>query len=198
VLPDGDEGGGAVLAVVEEDDHAVRVHRLAGVELVVLEVGNDLLGKALGLALEVLDLGLVGALGAEGRLDCLHVACRLSVCIRCPSFFSIPTLEVCEVALLVEARRVQTEGIDDIIDLLRPVLDALLGLLCGRVATGVYVLLAAKSQAWRGGMRTERLSTDGHHAAVDFVCDAVDLDHVVRVGDDLIVGDNILRGVSMF
>lgn len=62
VLPDGDEWGDTVLAVVEEDDHAVGVHALASVKLVVLEVGDDLLSKALGLALEVLDLGLVSTL----------------------------------------------------------------------------------------------------------------------------------------
>jgi hypothetical protein len=77
VLPDGDEGGGTVLAVVEEDNHAVRVHRLAGVELVVLEVANDLLGETLSLGLEVLDLCLVGTLGLERLLDGLHVAWQM-------------------------------------------------------------------------------------------------------------------------
>jgi hypothetical protein len=79
VLPDGDERGDTILAVVEEDDHAVGVHRLSGVELVVLEVGDDLLGEALSLGLAVLDLGLVSTLGLESLLNGLHVACRLSV-----------------------------------------------------------------------------------------------------------------------
>jgi hypothetical protein len=84
VLPDSNVRGDTILAVVEEDDHAVGVHRLAGEELVVLEVANDLLGKALGLGLEILDLCLVGALCLEGLLYGLHVACHASVqYLRC-------------------------------------------------------------------------------------------------------------------
>jgi hypothetical protein len=77
VLPDGDERSDAVLAVVEEDNHAVGVHRLAGVELVVLEVADDLLGETLSLGLEVLDLRLVGTLCLERLLDGLHVTCEM-------------------------------------------------------------------------------------------------------------------------
>jgi hypothetical protein len=44
VLPDDNVGGDAVLAVVEEDDHAVGVHGLADQEFVVFEVGDNLLG----------------------------------------------------------------------------------------------------------------------------------------------------------
>jgi hypothetical protein len=80
VLPDGNEGGDTVLAVVEEDDHTVGVHGLAGVELVVLEVANDLLGEAGSLGLELLDGGLVSALGLESLLDRLHVAYALVSC----------------------------------------------------------------------------------------------------------------------
>lgn len=74
MLPDGNVGGGAVLAVVEEDDHAIRVHGLAGEELVVLEVGDDLLGIRASLGLEFGDGGVVGTLGLESLLDPLHVA----------------------------------------------------------------------------------------------------------------------------
>jgi hypothetical protein len=45
VLPDSHVGRHAVLAVIEENDHAIGVHGLADEELVVLEVGDDLLGE---------------------------------------------------------------------------------------------------------------------------------------------------------
>ena len=144
VLPDGDEWGDTVLAVVEEDNHAVGVHGLAGEELVVLEVGDDLLGVALGLGLKVLDGGLVGTLGLESLLDCLHVACWQSVlggsgcCASCSR-----TLEVCEVALLVEARLVQAERVDDVDLGLDRVVGTLLLLLGGSIGTSVWTLLAA-------------------------------------------------------
>jgi len=41
-------------------------------------------------------------------------------------------------------------------------------------------------------MRTESFTTDGDFPAVDLVGDTVDLLDVVRVGDDLVVGDQIL------
>ena len=93
MLPHNDVRGGAVLAVVEEDDpgqvsnascvsaargrhsHGIGVHGLAGVELPVLEVGNDLLGEAGGARLERLDLLGRLALLLELGLDGLHVAC---------------------------------------------------------------------------------------------------------------------------
>ena len=79
MLPDCNVRSDTVLTVVEEDDHAVGVHGLAGEELVVFEVANDFLGVGSGLGLKVLDGGIIGTLGLEGLLDCLHVACSLSV-----------------------------------------------------------------------------------------------------------------------
>jgi len=55
--------------------HSIGVHGLAGVELPVLEGGNDLLGKGLGLGLEVLDFLIGLARVNEVLLDGLHVAC---------------------------------------------------------------------------------------------------------------------------
>jgi hypothetical protein len=78
VLPDGNVGGDTVLAVVEEDNHTVGVHGLASIELVVLEVGDDLLGEAGSLGLELLDGSLISALVLESLLDGLHVAYALS------------------------------------------------------------------------------------------------------------------------
>ena len=75
VLPDGHIRSHAVLAVVEEDDHAVGVHALAGIEFVVFEASEDLLGKGARLGLEVLDLLFGLALALELFLYGLHVAC---------------------------------------------------------------------------------------------------------------------------
>ena len=41
-------------------------------------------------------------------------------------------------------------------------------------------------------MRTKALAADADLLAVDLVCDAVDLLEVVRVGDDLVVGEDVL------
>lgn len=44
----------------------------------------------------------------------------------------------------------------------------------------------------RGHMRTEALASNRDHLAVGLVGDAVDLLEVVRVGDDLVIGEDIL------
>lgn len=62
----------------------------------------------------------------------------------------IRTLEVGEVALLVEAGLVQAEGVDDVDDLVLVVLDGLLGLLGGSIATGVCVQLVGKVREYGG------------------------------------------------
>ena len=108
----------ASYAVVEEGNHAVGVHALAGVELVVLEVGDDLLREVLRALLERLDLGRVRALLLEVALDRLHVA-----------------LEVGEVGLLVERRRLEAERVDDVVDGDHAVLNGILSFLRGRVGT---------------------------------------------------------------
>jgi hypothetical protein len=67
-------------------------------------------------------------------------------CQLCPrySIGAYRTLEVCEVALLVEAGLVQAEGVDDVDLLLGRVLGALLLLLGGGVGTSVCSVLAAE------------------------------------------------------
>jgi hypothetical protein len=60
------------------------------------------------------------------------------------------------------------------------------------VTRSVYIALGWLRGA---GQRTERLSTNGDLLAVGLVGNAVDLLEVVRVGDDLVVGDDVLRGV---
>ena len=58
--------------------HAIGVHGLADQELVVAEVGNDLLGESGCTLLELLDLLLTGVPCGKGLLDLLHVACKFN------------------------------------------------------------------------------------------------------------------------
>lgn len=102
----------AILTVVEEDDHAVRVHGLASEELPVLEVGDNLLGESGGTGLELLDLVVRSASGLHVLLDLLHVL-----------------LEVTEVRLLVERGLVEAERVDDV--------DDGLGLVVGTLVTAL-------------------------------------------------------------
>jgi len=84
---------------------------------------------------------------------------------------------MCEVGLLVEAGLVETERVDDIDDGLGTVLNTFVGLLGGRVGADVEVL-----------------GTEGDLLAVGLVNGAADLLEVVRVGDELVAGDDVLRG----
>jgi hypothetical protein len=61
-------------------------------------------------------------------------------CLTC----KVRTLEVCEVALLVEASLVQAERVDDIDDLLRSIVGALLSLLGRCVGTSVCGMVSPK------------------------------------------------------
>ena len=143
----------------QDYSHSIWVHGLAGEKLVVLEVSNDLLGKVLCALLELLDRLLVGTVLLQLVLDSLHVS-----------------LEVAEVALLVECGLIETEGVDNIDHGLCRVIGTLLGLLSGSIGTGVDIDWA-----------------DGDFAAVGLVCDTVDLLQVVGVGDDLVTSDDVLR-----
>lgn len=100
---------------------AIGVHGLASVKLKVLEVGQELLLDVfLGTLLKGSNLLLRSALLLELGLDGLHVA-----------------LEVDEVALLVERSGLETEGVDNVVDLDVGVLEGLLGLFSGGVGTSV-------------------------------------------------------------
>ena len=63
--------GDTILTVVEKGDHAIRVHVLASVELVVLEVGDDLLREGLCALLKSLNTIRLRLL--KVRLHSLHV-----------------------------------------------------------------------------------------------------------------------------
>lgn len=65
----------------------------------------------------------------------MHLANMVQTC---------PTLEVCEVALLVEAGLVQAERVDDVDLGLLLVVGSLLLLLSGSIGTGVYTSLACQ------------------------------------------------------
>lgn len=161
------------------DLHGIGVHGLANEELVVAEVGNDLLGEALGTSLEFLDLVVAGATGLEGLLDLLHVGwgTRSATNPRLRTLQSKLTLEVTEVGFLVEAGLLETERVDNVD----------LGLL---LVVGTLVVTALG----RGvGAGVEALTTDGDLGAVGLIGDAVDGLQVVGVGDELIAADNVLR-----
>jgi hypothetical protein len=82
MLPDSNIRRDTVLAVVEQDNHAIRVHGLADEELVVFEVADDLLGVGAGLGLEGLDFFFGGILSLERFLDLLHVGCVIEALVR--------------------------------------------------------------------------------------------------------------------
>jgi len=125
VFPDSDIWCSAVLAVVEEDDHAVWVHGFADEELVVLEFTDDLLGEALGARLEFLDLFLGSALFLEAFLDLLHVG-----------------LEVGQVGLLVKGCLRETKTVSNVQDRRRGILQVFVAALGRGVAADVEGLAA--------------------------------------------------------
>lgn len=84
-------------------------------------------------------------------------------------------LEMGEIALLVERGGVEAEGVDDVDNGLLCVVDFLAALLSRGVTADVEVL-----------------ATDRDLLAVGLVDSAVNLLEVVRVGDDLVAGDEVL------
>ena len=118
-----------ILTVVKERNHALGVHFLANVELVVLEVGDDLLGERGRALLE--GLYPVGLALLELAFNRLHV-----------------TLEVGEERLFVERGRLETEGVDDVVDLGRALLEGLVRILCRGV--GAYAERKVCVQCARG------------------------------------------------
>lgn len=143
MLPDSNVWGGTILAIVHQNNpksevsmvvhgsprfvrslHSVWVHGLADVEIVVLEVTDDLLGVTSSTLLELGDLLIGSSVGLHGLLDLLHVS-----------------LKVGEVRLLVELGRLETERVDDVVDLDGTLLKSLLSLLGGSVGTGVWLIV---------------------------------------------------------
>lgn len=87
-----------------------------------------------------------------------------------------------EVRLLVERGLLETERVDNVDD--------------GLLALVSAILVAALGGGV--GASVESLTTDGDLGAVGLVNDAVDELQVVRVGDELIAADNVLREESQF
>ena len=195
MLPQGNVRGGTVLTVVEEDDpitvsvcfstcnrttrdvHGIGVHGRTDQELVVLEVGDDLLGEALSTLLELLDLILAGAVGSHSLLDLLHVGCDVwsATCPTICCWGLRRTLEVAEVCLLVEVGLLELEGVDNVD----------LGLL---LVVGLLITTLGGSV----GASVEGLTTNGDLGAVGLEDNAVNLLEVVRVGDELVTRDDVL------
>jgi hypothetical protein len=85
------------------------------------------------------------------------------------------TLEVGEEALLVESGALETERVDDVVDLDDLVINILGSLLGGSVGTGV-----------------NGESTLLDHGTIGLVDDAIDLLEIVGVGEELVTGEDIL------
>ncbi len=83
------------------DLHSIGVHRLANIEIIVLEVTNNLLSVGLSTLLEVGDLGIISPSGLQRLLDLLHVAYKL-VRLNLGWQASSRTLKMAEIRLLVE------------------------------------------------------------------------------------------------
>lgn len=150
VLPHGEVRGDTILSVVlengisiscvhyadthKEADHAIGVHALSDVELVVLEVGNNLLGEILSALLESSNSVGVGLL--ELRLDGLHVALKVGkVRLRSVVSASLVCAELQLPYLLVERSGLESERVDNVVDLLCTLLEGLGGLLSRRVTS---------------------------------------------------------------
>lgn len=85
---------------------------------------------------------------------------------------------------------------NNIDDLLLGVLGALVGLLSRGVGTSVYNVVNSWCSVYdHGGVekRTELLSSNSDHPAIGLIRNAVDLLDIVRVGDDLVIGENVLQ-----
>lgn len=116
------------------------------------------------------------------------------------------TFEMGKVGFLVERGRVETERVNDIVDLLLRIFSTLLGFFSRGVGTSIYnsdlldypppkVIPVFIDSIDSGGVIFERTDVDSansDHAAVDLIDNTIDLLQVVRVGDDLITSDNIL------
>ena len=185
VLPDCNIRSDAILAVIQQHNHAIRIHALANQEFKILEVGHNLLGICLRTRLKSLDLFLTRAFLLKAFLDLLHVGYRRSTAISRLWLTQRDgkgikhTLEMTQITLLVEARLLQPETMSDIEDGLGGIIKGLLAFFGGRV-----------------GANVDGLAANGYPLAVGFVDDAVNLFEVVRVGDDFVAGDEVLIAVS--
>lgn len=88
----------------------------------------------------------------------------------------------------------QTEGVDNVVDLDGAVLKTLLSLLSRGVGTSVCSpVLDFAPVAGLTRLLTDLDSAEGDHGAVDFVHGSIDLLQVIGVGDNLVTGNDILE-----
>ena len=102
--------------VIEEDNHTIWIHGFTGEKLEIFEVGNNFLGICLSSLFEGFDTFRLRLL--EFSLDCFHVA-----------------LEIGQIGLLVECGGLESEGVDDIVNLNSTLFNALLLILSRGVST---------------------------------------------------------------
>lgn len=138
--------------------------------------------------------------------------CERPSCEEC----SQHTLQLSEVLLLsiesstsrgLIAEVVESEPIDDINHLLSRILDSLFCLFLRRVGADIYIYQTERNhrqllkfsgrqspEAGRQGRKlTDVVDTPGNPLAIDLIDCIVNLLEFVRVGDDLVVSDNVLE-----
>lgn len=110
-------GGYTILAypVVEKGDHPIGIHGFTGVEFKIFEVCDNFLGIGRGSFFKSFDTVRIRL--PELSLDDFHVA-----------------LEISQIGLLVECGGLESEGMDDVVNLSSPVLQSILLLLSRRVS----------------------------------------------------------------
>lgn len=98
-----------------------------------------------------------------------------------------------EVGLLVELGLVQSEGVDNVEDLLGVVVDGFISTVLGRwVRANVCCPLVCGQRSTCLATHTDVVVANGDLLAVGLVDGAVNLLQVVGVGDQLITGDDVL------
>lgn len=168
MLPDNDIRCDTILAVIEKDDHSIRIHGLASIEVEIAKVGHNVLRVvSLHSLLEPLNEVLILASFLEFLNHLLQVPLELSLKIFLRSKRPLPTRLI--------SQEIQSEPIDHIDDLFGPFLERLLLIFGRRVCANVDVVSALCDLS-----------------AVDFVDNVVDIFEVVGVGDDLVAGNDIL------
>jgi hypothetical protein len=101
-----------------------------------------------------------------------------------------------KIRLLVEGGGLETERVDNVVDLNGTVLKILLGLLSRGVGTGIWGVLGSCSlDVGARSPHTNLDSAESDHLAVNLVDNAIDLLWVVGVRENLVSGDDVLRTV---
>ena len=86
----------------------------------------------------------------------------------------------------------ETERVDNVVDLGSTILNTLLGFLSRCVGSSVCVVSVWGSALGLRGIRTDFDGAEGDHGTVNLVDNTIDFLEIIGVGDDLIIGENVL------